>query len=63
VTVVDRRFAGAGTYYVVRTRQGTMLEVTAGPDAASVGAETSLVPTVDPADDAMLLRCFPEESR
>jgi ABC-type Fe3+/spermidine/putrescine transport system ATPase subunit len=63
VTVVDRRFAGAGTFYVVRTREGTTLEVNAGPEAAVVGAEASLVPAADPADAAMLLRCFPEETR
>ncbi len=62
VTVVDRRFAGAGTYYTVRTGSGIAVEVNAEPGAAVVGADTSLIPAVDPADATSLVRCFPEES-
>jgi ABC-type Fe3+/spermidine/putrescine transport system ATPase subunit len=60
VTVIDRRFAGSGTYYTVRTRSATMVEVNAEPDAAVVGAEAALVPAADPADAASLVRCFDE---
>jgi iron(III) transport system ATP-binding protein len=61
-TVIDRRFAGSGTYYTVRTRSATVVEVNAEPDAAVVGAEAALVPAADPADAASLVRCFDAEA-
>ncbi len=55
--VTDRRFAGAGTYYVVRTGGGVSLEVLAGAADAAVGDRVSLAPVRDPAgaDDGVHL--------
>ena len=61
VTVVDRRFAGASTFYAVTTAGGASLEVSAPPDAAAVGQMATLVPATDPADRDQLVRVFPVE--
>jgi putative spermidine/putrescine transport system ATP-binding protein len=61
VTVTDRRFAGASTFYRTITEAGTGIEVTAPPDTAVVGEGRTLVPAANPADREALVRCFPAE--
>jgi ABC-type Fe3+/spermidine/putrescine transport system ATPase subunit len=61
VTVTDRRFAGASTFYAVSTAAGVSLEVSAPPDAAAVGQTAILMPAADPADRDELVRLFPRE--
>ena len=60
-TVIDRRFAGASTFYLVTTGLGTGIEVSGAPDAAVVGQTVTLVPVSDPADRDALVRVFAEE--
>ena len=59
--MVDRRFAGASTFYLVTTGMGTSIEVSGSPDAAVVGQMVTLVPAGDPADRDALVRVFAEE--
>ena len=63
VMITDRRFAGSTTYYLATTAAGTVLEVSASPDAAAVGQRAVLVPVAEPADRESLVRCFPPEAR
>jgi ABC-type Fe3+/spermidine/putrescine transport system ATPase subunit len=63
VMVTDRRFAGADTFYLVSTEAGTVLEVSAAPDAAVIGQSATLMPVADPADREFLIRCFPQGAR
>lgn len=63
VTITDRRFAGSTTYFLAATAAGTVVEVSANPDAATVGRPAVLVPVADPADRESLVRCFAEETR
>jgi len=57
--VTDRRFAGAGTYYVVRTDGGVSVEVLAGATDANVGDRVALVPVREPAGAEDGLHLFP----
>jgi putative spermidine/putrescine transport system ATP-binding protein len=61
VTVTDRRFAGASSFYLVTTSGGTSIEVSGSADAAVVGQEGLLVPAGDPADRDGLMRVFAGE--
>ena len=63
VMITDRRFAGSTTYYLATTAAGTVLEVSASPDAAAVGQPAVLVPAADPVDRDSLVRCFSLESQ
>jgi TOBE domain len=57
--VTDRRFAGAGTYYLVRTGGGVTVEVLAGATAAAVGEQVSLAPVREPAGAEDGVHLFP----
>jgi len=57
--VTDRRFAGAGTYYVVKTAAGIHVEVLAGATDAAVGDQVSLAPVREPAGAEDGLHLFP----
>ncbi len=57
--VADRRFAGASTYYVVRTAAGIQVEVLAGASDAAVGDHVSLAPIREPAGAEDGLHLFP----
>jgi ABC-type Fe3+/spermidine/putrescine transport system ATPase subunit len=61
--VTDRRFAGAGTYYLVRTGDGTSIEVLAGPTDAKVGDRVALAPVREPAGAEDGLHLFPAGER
>jgi ABC-type Fe3+/spermidine/putrescine transport system ATPase subunit len=61
VTVTDRRFAGASTFYRVVTAAGTPIEAAGAPDAARIGDPAMLLPVSDPADRDRLICCFPDE--
>ncbi|HWA15114.1 MAG TPA: ABC transporter ATP-binding protein, partial [Gemmatimonadales bacterium] len=62
-TIVDRRFAGASAYYLVRLTTGRTVEVSAPPDAANEGDSVSLVPCSTPADQHYVMHVFPVEQR
>ncbi len=57
--VTDRRFAGAGTYYLVRTGAGISIEVLAGATDARVGDRVALAPVREPAGAEDGLHLFP----
>lgn len=57
--VTDRRFAGAGTYYLVRTGAGISIEVLAGATDARVGDRVALAPVREPAGAEDGVHLFP----
>jgi ABC-type Fe3+/spermidine/putrescine transport system ATPase subunit len=60
-TIIDRRFAGASAYYLVRLHAGRTIEVSAPPDAAHEGDVVSLTPQHHPADQHYVMHAFPAE--